>query len=40
MYKGKSLKKNCENMKKKSPSWPFLAHSDGGQETTFYLRVA
>ena len=27
-----------ENMKKKS--WPFLAHSGGGQETPFYLRVA
>ena len=27
-------------MKKKSPSRPFLAHSGGGQETTFYLRVA
>ena len=25
---------------KKSPSRPFLAHLAGGQETTFYLRVA
>ena len=29
-----------ENMKKKSSSRPFLAHSAGLQETTFYLRVA
>ena len=27
-------------MKKKSSSRPFLAHPAGGQETTFYLRVA
>ena len=25
---------------KKSPSRPFLAHPAGGQETTFYLKVA
>ena len=29
-----------KNHEKKSPSRPFLAHSAGGQETTFYLRVA
>ena len=27
-------------MKKKGSSWPLLAHSGSGQETTFYLRVA
>ena len=27
-------------MKKKSYSQPFLAYPAGGQETTFYLRVA
>ena len=27
-------------MKKKSSSWPFLAHPAAGHETTFYLRVA
>ena len=33
-------KKKIENMKKKPPIRPFLAHPAGGQETTFYLRVA
>ena len=35
------MKKN-ENMKKKKKekNRPFLSHSGGGQETTFYLRVA
>ena len=28
------------NLKKKGSSRPFLAHSGGGQETTFHLRVA
>ena len=27
-------------MEKKNSSRPFLAHPAGGQETTFYLRVA
>ena len=36
----KKKKKEFENMKKKSSSRPFLAHPAGGQETTFYLRVA
>ena len=29
-----------ENMKKKSPSRPFLGHTGGGQETVLYFRVA
>ena len=39
---GGSLKKklNLKQEKKKRPIRPFLAHSGGGQETTFYLMVA
>ena len=38
---GGSKKKNClKNMEKKISSRPFLAHPAGGQETTFYLRMA
>ena len=40
MYKGGSKKKRIEDRKKKSSSRPFLAHPAGGQETTFYLRMA
>ena len=43
MYMGGGVKKKIENMKKerkKGPIQPFLAHPTGGQETTFYLRVA
>ena len=42
MYRGGSKKKieNRGKKKKKSPIRPFLAHLGGGQETTFYLRVA
>ena len=36
---GESNKK-IESMKKKSSSRHYLAHPAGGQETTFYLRVA
>ena len=39
MYRGKSKKKNFK-YEKKGSSRPFSAHSAGGQETTFYLRVA
>ena len=39
MYSGESNKK-IESMKKKSSSRHFFAHPAGGQETTFYLRVA
>ena len=33
-------KKKIEKYGKKNSSQPFLAHPAGGQETTFYLRVA
>ena len=38
--KGEKVKKKIENREKNSSSRPFLAHPAGGQETTFYLRVA
>ena len=41
MYQEDGEKKTFfENHEKKSPRRPFLAHPAGGQETTFYLRVA
>ena len=41
MYQEDWEKKNLfQKSWKKSPSRPFLAHPAGGQETTFYLRVA
>ena len=36
---GKNGGENEKNKMKKSSSWPFLAHSGAGQETTFYLRA-
>ena len=38
MYSGEKYKK--KEKKKNGSSRPFLAHPAGGQETTFYLRVA
>ena len=41
MYQEDREKKTFfKNHEKKSPSRPFLSHPAGGQETTFYLRVA
>ena len=37
---GGEVKKNKFRYEKKSSSRPFLCHLGGGQETTFYLRVA
>ena len=43
MYRGelkKKKKKNFEKYGRQNSSRPSLAHPAGGQETTFYLRVA